>query len=258
MKCARCDTEARAADQAFCIQCGARLQAPAPLETAASPAPRPGRPGTGRWNTLLGILVIGAWIGYTTYTKDRRIDIENSVSRAKNRRALGHYQEALDACDEALRRDPHHEGAALEKGLTCLDAKEWSQAAGVFSALGADHPDQYRYRLYLGRARRGMGDLDHAIESYLDASRLAPNEPVVHGELARAQAEQKAWKAAAGSYRTYLRLKPLDMSVQYDLGCVLVELGEKAEARGVVRTLDAYQCSELARQLESRLDKKGD
>ncbi|MEK6710476.1 MAG: tetratricopeptide repeat protein [Nitrospinota bacterium] len=132
-------------------------------------------------------------------------------SLAKNLLAKGDVEEAR----AAVRRGIEAEGEISPQSARNAAAAEFFLAAGRADlaeeeyafALEGD-PANVHYFNRLGIAFRRQKKYQEAIENYRKALKVAPNDPVLHYNLALALAESGQWSQAVGTLRRALVLDP--------------------------------------------------
>ena len=140
------------------------------------------------------------------------------------------FEEALDAADRALSRNPDDTNAWYNRGVALLHLERFSEALDAFDrALKLDPgmPDTWNNR---GVALARLGRHEDAMESYNRALLLDP----VHGSSwmnkARTLAELDRPADAVKSYDRALSINPGDASAWYNRGVLLSEMGETEES----------------------------
>ena len=90
--------------------------------------------------------------------------------------------------------------ADFKAAQALIEEKRWEKARESFSVLVQKSPENFEYRLYLGRALFELNDLDGASKQLAEASKLNGKSPEVLQLLAKL-AEKKGDKKAAADYR---------------------------------------------------------
>jgi tetratricopeptide (TPR) repeat protein len=140
------------------------------------------------------------------------------------------FQEALDACNQALRLDPHNAFAYITKGAVLNNMGRPEEAlAACNEALRLDSYSAYAYSTKaaalgpLGRFQEALGACDQAL-------RLDPNNAAAHGVAGGAliglQRHQEAWRAIERA----LQLDPSDAQSYFNRGQVFLKFKRYQEA----------------------------
>jgi tetratricopeptide (TPR) repeat protein len=159
--------------------------------------------------------VFGCALVLSTVTYDRNLDYrdagvlwrDTATKRPENPRAFdglafalvedGRWQEAIAACDAAMRADPTYRG---------------------------DLP------MHRGRALLGLGRPAEARIPFEQMLQMQPNEPELHNYLGMALAAAGNWPEAVTRYETAIRLRPVFPDARNNLGNALAKSGRLTEA----------------------------
>jgi tetratricopeptide (TPR) repeat protein len=140
------------------------------------------------------------------------------------------YQQALDACDAALRIDPEDAdahrsrvGALLELGRD----QDATLACDAYLRTGVKSADLLGLR---GLAKTRRNDFAAAIEDYTLALALEPSSPVLRGRRGWAYLVSGAPHLALRDFEEAIRLHPSSGDAYSGRGSALVALGRSAEA----------------------------
>ena len=166
-----------------------------------------------------------------------RLGVPNSRELAKDLAEKGRvllldkqFQQALDACDAALRIDPkdaevhrYRVGALLElkRDQDAIDACDAALRTGLRSA------DLLGLR---GLAKARRNDFAAAIDDYTLALALEPSAPVLHGRRGWAYLVSGAPQLALRDFEEAIRLDPSSGDAYSGRGSALVALGRCREA----------------------------
>jgi eukaryotic-like serine/threonine-protein kinase len=152
------------------------------------------------------------------------------VQRADLLRRSHHYDEALSACDAALKVRPDHGDAHRLRAMVLLDLRRYDDVIGSCDgalAQGRPWADLYEIR---GLARAGRHDFARAVEDYTQALMLRPHQPRVLIERGLAYLVSDAPRLALHDFDVALRLDPSSSEAHGGRGLALVRLGDHRAA----------------------------
>ncbi len=143
------------------------------------------------------------------------------VEKAIAHHERGEWEAAAQAYHHALANEPTnvealHGGSVL--ALQCGDPATAVELLRRAVKYGANEPDTH---MLLGRALKGIGELDAAIESYLRAIELAPDWVDAYINLGIAFRMQNRLGEAVLAYRQALSLDPRSVETHINLANVL-------------------------------------
>lgn len=157
-------------------------------------------------------------------------------NRAAVLRALGRSDEALDACQEALRLTPEHAESHnligqifAERGD--VEAEERHYRAGL-SAVPGNADIRFNLANLLMRVRR----LDAAAEELRECLLARPQFPAALINLGVVLADLQDFPGAEQCYRRALAQAPDSVEAHNNLGILLTRLGRLSEAEQALRT----------------------
>ncbi|MEE4330036.1 MAG: tetratricopeptide repeat protein, partial [Wenzhouxiangella sp.] len=209
------------------------------------------------WHYMLGVLELGegqldAAIGHL----DRALEIHGGDYPARIRRGdllldLGLPNLAEKDFERALLLNPDSVAARAGLGRVALDRSQFEQAADYLSEALELAPAATRLHEPLGRAYRGLGDIERARfhfdqrgdgdvpirDPLLDRVTASSRSPQMFLELALDQAEQGNLAASRGFLIQALALDPDDALVLENYGEVTARMGDLDEARAAFRRL---------------------
>lgn len=96
----------------------------------------------------------------------------------------GKFDAAAASLGEALRRNPNYLPGELNLGECLLASGKWQEAAKLYEAIVAKHPDRAEVYYGLGRVQAVRKDLNGAARSFRKACDLFPNFGPAHYGLA--------------------------------------------------------------------------
>lgn len=156
--------------------------------------------------------------------------VESTLESALRSHEQGDFDTAERYYQEALIADPHDIEAVHCAGVLALQAGNFSLAVARLTwalQLGATLPGTY---LMLGRAFKGQGDLDAAIECYRSAIAGDPGMVDARISLGLALKDQGRVEEAVAAYRAALARNPDSFEALLNLGNALQLRGESGEA----------------------------
>ncbi|HVU87055.1 MAG TPA: tetratricopeptide repeat protein [Pirellulales bacterium] len=165
----------------------------------------------------------------------------------------GRFDEADRQFGAALEMRPYDGRALFGQGMALASQNRFAEAQTKFEkAVGVDHnyAEGY-YGLALVQAR--MGAREQALENFQKSLRLDGNRPEVHFELANFLGTSGNLPAAVQEYEATLRLQPNHADALRNIGIVLVELNQPAEATTYLRRALAFHPEDALAQ--AALDK---
>ena len=121
---------------------------------------------------------------------------------------LGRFEEAIAACNAALRRKPDFVEAYANLGIALKELGRLDEAIAAYQAAIRIKPDYAEAYSNLGNALSALGRFDDAIAAYNVAIRLKPTYAEAYSNLGNAISELGRVAEAAAALDTAIRLKP--------------------------------------------------
>ena len=146
-------------------------------------------------------------------------------------RKLGQIEPAIGALREALKLRKDYPEALCELGICLFLAKDAAAAEKALREAIRIDPDQSVARMHLGEVLARGNRPRQAIEQFRLALAMHPNHSRLHNNLATALFIENDLDQAAHHYRQAVTLEPDYFNAQFNLGRVLAQLGQKADAR---------------------------
>lgn len=180
---------------------------------------------------------------------------------------------ALEALAGAARLQPENFDAAYLAGQVCMSLQRPAEAAGHFTkalalrgafeplygelcqalfqtgaldqarqaiALGIQNfPNNATFHLFLGNLHFQRNESDEASACYVQALRLNPNLPGVHGNLGAILTKQGNWQAALASFDRAVQLDGRELDFQMGRYQCLFHLGRRDEALQALHSAQA-------------------
>lgn len=140
------------------------------------------------------------------------------------------YDQAIDQCQDALRKDPSHRGALERLGRLYYAKKDYVEAVNAYIRLLSVDPSQKKVQVQLIQALDAFGDykaVKYMTEWYLDVNIYNVD---VQRYLANALYAQESFEDAVGAYdRVLLELPDDVLALERHAGaCMQVQKYEKA------------------------------
>ena len=175
---------------------------PAPVPTAADPAPEP----------------------------VRERPFLDSSGRGASAYAVGDYESALEQYQAAVERNPHDAESLSNLGQVLVRLGRAEEALPYYERAIAQIPDRWAYRFNLARALGVLGRWDESVAGYRHAQQLFPDDYVTTFNLALALHRKGDDAAAIEQYQKAIALAPEDASFRFALALSYERLRKNAEA----------------------------
>lgn len=140
------------------------------------------------------------------------------------------YDQAINQCQDALRRDPAHLGALERLGRLYYAKGSYVEAVNAYIRLLSVDPSQAKTQKRLIEALNAFGDYDavrYMAEWYLDEN---TSDPDVQRYLARAHYAQEDFAGAAEAYGRLLRDSPKDLPAMQGQATAYMQLEQYEKA----------------------------
>ncbi len=151
--------------------------------------------------------------------------------RGRNRFLARRYQEAIEACEAALKAQPGDADSQLLRARALLQLERYAEAAAGFDRYlrsgGKAVADGYRGR---GQARLQLQDYLGARDDYTHALELEPADAELYAHRGWAYFFADAWKPALRDFEEAIRRDPKAAPSYCGLGLARVMLGSYREA----------------------------
>jgi tetratricopeptide (TPR) repeat protein len=132
--------------------------------------------------------------------------VRNNLSLAL--RDMGRPDEAIAACDEAIRLDPKLAPAHNNRGVALRDKGRLDEAIAAFKQAIRVEPKFAAAYNSLGAALRDMGEPDEAIAACDEAIRLEPRLSYAHNNRGVALKDKGRLDEAVAAYKAAIRVDP--------------------------------------------------
>lgn len=165
-------------------------------------------------------------------------NLEAYLLIGKSYHQLRNYSESYNNYAKALQLSPDEPKALYGLGLSLLNQRKFKEAAEQLEKAIANKIDSKEIYFELATAYEEIQDLNRAAENYLKYVQSQPENPYT-GWLKLGQSYLKLNLAdkAISAYRETLRLKPDDISCNYNLAGLLASTGQYGEADSLYRKL---------------------
>jgi tetratricopeptide (TPR) repeat protein len=151
----------------------------------------------------------------------RSVEMVTALAQAYEQ--SGDTQRAYDALRSATQLEPRNEAPYLDLMSLCLDHHTWDLALEVSAVALGNLPQSWRVRLERGAVLALKGDLAAAETSFLDAARIAPQEPLPQVSLALARVQLGRVPEAIEGLRASRVRNPRDYATNWILGETLAQ-----------------------------------
>ena len=141
----------------------------------------------------------------------------------------GNGQDAAEALDVAAKLSPENVDILYHRGRAHLFVSNDSYAR-MFRA----DPKSWRVRELLAEANASAERHMDAIAEYEAAIKLTPNEPRLHEELGTEYRLAGKLPEAEQAYLRELEIDPENISAQYKLGVIAIEMGNPARGKSLI------------------------
>jgi Flp pilus assembly protein TadD len=168
---------------------------------------------------------------------------------------LGRYQDAVEACKQAIRIKPDYAEAHCNLGVAYGKLGRYQDAIESYQQAIRIKPDYAADAYYnLGVVYSKFGRHQDAIESFKQAIKINPDDDEAHFNLGVTYYKLGRYQDAIESYKQAIRIKPDYAGAHYNLGVAYLKTGDKGSALEeykILKTLDA----ELANKLFNLINK---
>ncbi len=141
----------------------------------------------------------------------------------------GDGEAAADALDKAAKLAPDNVDILYHRGRAHLFVSNESYAR-MFKA----DPKSWRIPELLAEANASADRHIDAIAEYAAAIKLAPNEPRLHEQLGTEYRLTGKMEEAQQAYLKELEIDPQNMTAQYKLGVLVLEMGDPARGKSLI------------------------
>ena len=112
------------------------------------------------------------------------------VQLAEEYRKQGLLDNAIEICEQGLKKHPQYPSARVALGRALLEAETFDRAREEFEAVLAQVPDNILANKFLGETYHRLGRYDEAIQKYQIAQTLAPEDTELEEQIEAVKAEQ--------------------------------------------------------------------
>jgi tetratricopeptide (TPR) repeat protein len=144
---------------------------------------------------------------------------------ARSLAALGDYERAMEAGQQALNRAPQHRGALALMAGESIRAKQWATAETHYRAMLALDAADEEANLGLGRALFELGQYEEAI-NYLQKPVALDWERERLYYLGRSHAMHGDYQQSLVAYQQAIQAGGPDAATYYAVGCAYANLGQ--------------------------------
>jgi tetratricopeptide (TPR) repeat protein len=143
----------------------------------------------------------------------------------------GNGEDAAEALDKAAKLSPENVDILYHRGRAHLFVSNES-----YSRMFKADPKSWRVRELLAEANAGAERHMDAIAEYEAAIKLAPNEPRLHEELGTEYRLAGKMQEAEQAYLKELEIDPENITAQYKLGVIAIEMGNPARGKSLIES----------------------
>lgn len=159
-----------------------------------------------------------------------RIPIDTLLGLAIRHVNAGQPERAKVLCLQAAQTHPPHPAVLQLLAVLALQDGDAVQAGGLAAESIALRPDHVPTRVIASDAARATGRLDEALRHLQRADALQPGQVERIFQIALLKQDLHDPQGAAVALREVLRLAPERVEAEVNLGIVMQELGDMAEA----------------------------
>ena len=147
----------------------------------------------------------------------------------------GLFGESLERFQEAWTLRPDDPEALAGVARSLLQLNRIDEAKRMAEELRPKAGENVSYLLIVGEALTRAGDPVQALEVLDQAADVAPRDPVVHRQMARAALAMGNRRRAREAYRAAIAADPDFAAARVELGRILIDEGEYANAEAEIR-----------------------
>jgi tetratricopeptide (TPR) repeat protein len=160
----------------------------------------------------------------------------------------------IDRLREVLRRDPTQDKARLGLAQILFGDARYSEAAGLYAAYAAAHPDDPAGHLGVAITARAQGEMDQAIAALDRALALTPEDTLALKERAAIDLIRGHPQQGLVRLDRAIAADPFDPELRYQRSLALIQLGRRDEAvaervRSTKLRLEHTEMEQIADQL---------
>jgi Flp pilus assembly protein TadD len=141
------------------------------------------------------------------------------------------FERSLNFFRQAVTLDPKLEIAKVNQGIALAYLQKYGPARTVLSKATRENPSNVRAWYALGLMNKNQGDTQRALDAFLSAAKLAPNDPDVFYFIGLVQAEIGRQQEAIAAFQHVLELNSFHASAEFALARSLQRTGKGEQAR---------------------------
>jgi tetratricopeptide (TPR) repeat protein len=119
------------------------------------------------------------------------------VQLAEEYRKAGMLEQAIDVCEQGLKKHPQYPSARVALGRALLEAEHFDRASAEFETVLKQVPDNILANKFLGETYHRLGRHDEALKKYRVAHTLAPEDTELDERIAEVQSAMAGGSAPA-------------------------------------------------------------
>lgn len=157
-------------------------------------------------------------------------DVSQLLPRAVQLHQAGQVEQAREIYLQVLKQEANNLHALNLLGLAGWQTGRHAEAVEYLERAIAIDSTQAAFHGNLAEARRGLGQIGLAIESYAQAARLQPDAVIVHVNMGTLLQQAGQPEHAIASYGRALELDPQNVLARYHLGTAFEQQGKPQPA----------------------------
>ena len=138
-------------------------------------------------------------------------------------------EEAVEALDKAAKLDPNNTDILYHRGRAHLLVSKDS-----YTKMFKLDPKSWRVHQVLAQTDAESEHHEEAVAEYLEAIKLAPNQPGLHEELGSEYRMLVKIPEAEAAFRQELQIDPNNVLARYKLGVIAVEKGDAVTGKRLI------------------------
>lgn len=140
--------------------------------------------------------------------QERRKRLLVALERVDELYTLQHYDDAIAACDQVLKDNPHDATMWLMRGMALENQKQLAAAAISYNTVIRLQPDDHVAWFRLGTVLEELGHPKRAAKAYSNVTRLQPQNHWAWYQRGHMLEKLTEYRAAIASYQQAIKLQP--------------------------------------------------
>jgi tetratricopeptide (TPR) repeat protein len=155
---------------------------------------------------------------------------EKDFKRGNELFSAGRYEEAVEAYQEAILKEPQEPIYLNNLGICFTRLEKYDQAIEIFQAMIKVRPESYSANRSLGELFGLQKRYAEALPYFAKASEVSPDDPEAFYNLGACLVNTQEYDRAAAAFLKATELKPDYAAAYYQLGMISVNQNKKEEA----------------------------